>query len=65
MSGAAETPGALGDTKMTIADLLTASRISWSSIVALGGDIEAIRVEAVAAGDSVLASRAARALARR
>lgn len=50
---------------MTIADLLTASRISWSSIVALGGDIEAIRVEAVAAGDSVLASRAARALARR
>lgn len=48
----------------TIADLLTDTRINWRQIVALGGDVDAIRAEAVAHGDTVLARRAARHLAR-
>jgi hypothetical protein len=51
-------------TAATVADLLTNTRIDWRQIVALGGDIEAIRAEAVAHGDTVLARRAARHLAR-
>jgi hypothetical protein len=49
----------------TVADLLTSSRINWRQIVALGGDVDAIRAEAVAHGDTVLARRAARHLAAR
>jgi len=45
----------------TVADLLTNTRINWSRVVALGGDVDAIRAEAVAHGDTVLARRAARA----
>jgi hypothetical protein len=48
----------------TVADLLTSSRINWRQIVALGGDVDAIRAEAIAHGDAVLARRAARLLAR-
>ena len=47
-----------------INDMLTDTRINWRQIVALGGDVDAIRAEAVAHGDTVLARRAARHLAR-
>lgn len=46
-------------------ELLTAERINWARFVALGGDIEAVRREAIAHGDKRLARLAARALARR
>ena len=49
----------------TVADMLTNTRINWRQIVALGGDIDAIRAEAIAHGDAVLARRAARHLAAR
>jgi len=48
-----------------INDLLTNTRINWRRVAELGGDIEAIRAEAVAHGDTVLARRAARHLAAR
>ena len=46
-------------------ELLTTTPISWSRFVALGGDIETVRREAIAHGDKRLARLAARALARR
>jgi hypothetical protein len=46
----------------TIIDLLTEARIPWNRIVALGGDIDTIRREAIAAGDTELARRATRRL---
>jgi hypothetical protein len=49
----------------TVAELLTNTRIDWRQIVALGGDVDAIRAEAIAHGDTVLARRAARHLAAR
>jgi hypothetical protein len=48
----------------TVAELLTNTRIDWRQIVALGGDVDAIRAEAIAHGDTALARRAARHLAR-
>ena len=50
---------------MDIANLLTLSRIPFARIIALGGDLETIRTEAAAAGDSVLVARIERAIARR
>jgi hypothetical protein len=49
----------------TVSDLLTNTRIDWRRVSALGGDVDAIRAEAIAHGDTVLARRAARHLAAR
>lgn len=46
-------------------ELLTADRINWSRFVALGGDIETVRREAIAHGDHRLARLAKRAQERR
>ena len=46
-------------------ELLTADRINWSRFVALGGNIETIRREAIAHGDYRLARLARRAQERR
>ena len=51
-------------TAATVADLLTSSRVPWARVVAMGGDVAKIRDEALAHGDTVLAQRAARHLAR-
>jgi len=46
-------------------ELLTRSRIPWGRFERLGGDIRALYYEARLYGDTDLARRAARALARR
>lgn len=46
-------------------ELLTRSRIPWGRFERLGGDIRALHCEARMYGDTDLARRAARALARR
>jgi hypothetical protein len=46
-------------------ELLTADRINWSRFVALGGDIDTVRREAIAHGDHRLARLAKRAQERR
>ena len=50
---------------MTIADHLTADRINWNAIIALGGDLIEVAREARCAGDEVVYQRAIRAAARR
>ena len=46
-------------------ELLTNTRINWSRFVALGGNIETVRREAIAHGDYRLARLARRAQERR
>ncbi len=53
------------DPSLDLADALTANRINWTAIVDAGHDLEAIRDDAAAHGDTSLVRKADRAIARR